>query len=67
MQGEAPKHRILQLKCLFNSYNIVIPRPVEFGNILMLHMPKSALCRTIPTLRLEAMQGLSLETSNSAT
>ena len=40
---------------------------MEFGNILIFHIEKSAQFGTIPTLRLEAMQSLSLETSNFAT
>ena len=56
-----------QNKCLLNNYNVVIPRPILFGNIVMLNIKKPAQFGTIPTLRLEAERGLSLETSNFAT
>ena len=64
---KAPKHRILQLNCLFNNYNVFIPQPIVFGNIVMLNIKKPAQLGTIPTLRLEAERGLSLETSNFVT
>ena len=38
MQALTPKHRILQLNCLFTNYNVVIPRPIVFGNIVMLNI-----------------------------
>ena len=51
------------LNCLFtNYYNVVIPHPIVFGNIVILNIKELAQFGTIPTLRLEAMQGLSLKT-----
>ena len=38
-----------------------------FGNIVMLNMKETAPIGTILSLRLEAMRGLSLETSNFVT
>ena len=61
------KYRILLLNCLFSNYNVVIPRPIVLGNIVMLNIKDPAPFGTIPTLRLEAMRGLSLETSNFGT
>ena len=49
------------------DYNVVILRPIVFGNICMLHIQKPVPFARIPTLRLEAMRGLSLEKSNFAT
>ena len=49
------KHRILQLNCLFNNYTVVIPRPIVFGNIVMLNIKEPTQFGIIPTLRLEAM------------
>ena len=49
--------------CLFNNYNVVIPPQIVFGNIFMLNIKEHAQFGTIETLRLEAMRGLSLETS----
>ena len=40
---------------------------MEFGNIVMLNIKESAQFGTIPTLRLKAMRGLSLEKSDFAT
>ena len=57
----------MQLNYLFNNYNVVIPRPIVFGNIVMLNIKEPAQFGTIPTLRLEAMRGLSLVTSYFAT
>ena len=61
------KYRILQLNCLFNNYNVVLPRPMVFVNIVLLNMKEPAPIGTILTLRLESMCGLTLETSNFAT
>ena len=63
----ASKHRILQRKCLFNCYNVVIPRCILFNSISMSKTNTLVQCEGIPTLRLEAMRGLSLGTSNFAT
>ena len=57
MRGLRLKHRILHLNCLFNNYNVVIPRPIVFQNIVMLNIKKPALFGTIPTWRLQVMQG----------
>ena len=44
-----------------------MPWPMVFGNIVVLNIQLSAQFGAIPTLRLEAMRGLSLETSNFGT
>ena len=67
MRGLASKLRILQLNCLFNNYNVIIPQPIVLENIVMLNIKESGQFGTIPSLRLEVMQGLSLETSNFPT
>ena len=53
MRGLSSKHRILQLNCLFNNYNVVIPRPIVFGNIVMLNIKAPAQFWTILTLKKE--------------
>ena len=59
MYYENTKHRILQNNCLLINYNVVIPRSIVFGNTFMTHIKKPTQFGTIPTLRLEAMRGLS--------
>ena len=49
------KPRILQLNCLFNNYNVVIPRSISFPSISMLKTNILVQFERIPTLRLEAM------------
>ena len=61
------KHRILQLNCLFNSYNVVIPWSILYNSVSMLKKNTLVPFEPIPTLRFEAMRSLSLETSNFAT
>ena len=61
------KYRIWQLNCLFNDYNVVIPRSILFNSISMLETNTLVQFDTIPTLRLEAMRGLSLDTMIFAT
>ena len=63
---EASKHRILQLNCIFNNYNVVIPPSILFNSISMLMTNTLMQLEGILTLRLEAMRGLSLGTSNFA-
>ena len=63
----ASKHRILQLNCLFNNYNFVIPRSILLNSISMLKKNTLVQFEPITTLRLEAMPCLSPETSNFAT
>ena len=67
MQDLSLKTSNFTLNCLFNNYNVVIPQPIVFGNIVMFNIKEPAQFGTIPTLRLEAMRGLSIETSNFAT
>ena len=62
MQGLSLKTSNFTLNCLFNNYNVVIPRPIVFGNIVMLNIKAPVRFGTIPTLRLETMRGSSLET-----
>ena len=57
MRGSSIKTLILQLNCLFNNYNVVIRRPIVFGNIDILNIKEPAQFGTIPILRLEAMRG----------
>ena len=52
------KHRIWQLNCLFNNYNVVIPRFILVYSIYMLKANSLVQYGTISTLRLEAMRGL---------
>ena len=66
-RGLSREPRILQHNCLFNNHNVLMLRPMVFENILMLNIKEHAQFGTIPTLRLEAMRGLTLKTSNFAT
>ena len=67
MRGLSLKHRILPHNCLFNNYKVVIPQSILFKSISMLNTNTIVQFEEISTLRLEAMRGLSLETSNFAT
>ena len=67
MRGLSLKTPKLQLNCLFNNYNVVIPRTIVFNNIPMLKANTLVQFAPIPTLRLEAMRGLDLVTPNFAT
>ena len=67
MQGLSLKTSNFTLNCLFNNYNVFIPGPIVFGNIVMVNLKEPTQFETNLTLRLETMRGLSLETSNFVT
>ena len=56
---ESSKPRILQLNCLFNNYNVVIPRSLLLNTISMLKTNNFVQFEPIPTLYSEVTPKIS--------